>query len=271
MSKQQSSETTPQSAIRNPQSILVNPQSLPVTPQSAIRNPQLTGILPTTDEKAAYVRSMFDRIAPRYDTLNRLFSFQLDQRWRRQTIRAAEVTSHDVVVDLACGTGDLSELAAQTGAEVIGVDFAGNMLIGARQRGIRALFVHADAGCVPLPDASATVVLSGFALRNFVSIPTVLAEAARMLKPGGRLALLEVDTPANPVLRWGHQFYFNRVVPFVGGLLSDRQAYAYLPKSVSYLPSPPEFRVMIEQAGFQQVVRHPLSGGIAQLIVARRR
>jgi len=228
-------------------------------------------VLPTPDEKAVYVRTMFDRIAPRYDTLNRLFSFQLDQRWRRQTTRAAAVTAQDVVVDLACGTGDLSELAAQTGARVIGVDFAGQMLAGARGRGIKASFVQADAGCVPLPDASATVVLSGFALRNFVSIPIVLTEAARILKPGGRLALLEVDTPANPVLRWGHQFYFNRVVPFLGALLSDSQAYAYLPRSVSYLPSPQTFQSMIEQVGFQQVVRHQLSGGIAQLIVAHRK
>src|SRR5215831_4058479 len=118
-------------------------------------------ILPEQSEKAAYVRTMFDRIAPRYDALNRLFSFQLDQRWRRQTIRAVAVTAQDVVVDLACGTGDLSELAVQAGARVIGVDFAGNMLIAARRRGIEALFVQADAGCVPLPDASATVVLSG--------------------------------------------------------------------------------------------------------------
>lgn len=257
MSKQQPPET--------------NPHSFPATPHSVFRISQLPGVLPSADEKAAYVRTMFDRIAPRYDALNRLFSFQLDQRWRRRTIRTIEVTSQDVVVDLACGTGDLSELAVHTGARVIGVDFAGKMLVGARQRGINALFVQADAGWVPLPDASATVVLSGFALRNFVSIAAVLAEAARVLKPGGRMALLEVDTPANPILRWGHQFYFNRVVPFVGGLLSDRQAYAYLPKSVTYLPSPSEFRVMIEQAGFQQVVRHSLSGGIAQLIVARRR
>src|SRR5689334_11980623 len=142
--------------------------------QPSEADPQLPEVLPSIDEKATYVRTMFDRIAPRYDALNRLFSFQLDRRWRRQTIRTVAVTAQDVVIDLACGTGDLSELAAQTGARVIGVDFAGNMLAGARRRGINALFVQADAGRVPLPDASGTVVLSGFALRNFVSIPAVL-------------------------------------------------------------------------------------------------
>src|SRR5581483_991690 len=198
MSEQQLIKSNPQSA-RPPRRGAIRP------PPPSGGNPRSEGILPEQSEKAVFVRTMFDRIAPRYDTLNRLFSFQLDQRWRRQAIRAVAVTAQDVVVDLACGTGDLSELAAQAGARVIGVDFAGNMLAGARRRGINALFVQADAGRVPFPDASATVVLSGFALRNFVSIPIVLAESARVLKPAGRLALLEVDTPANPLLRWGHQ------------------------------------------------------------------
>lgn len=228
-------------------------------------------VLPSREEKAVFVRAMFDRIAPRYDLLNRCLSLRLDQYWRRVTIRTAAVTAHDTVVDLACGTGDLSELAARTGARVVGVDFSYNMLVGARQRNIPATFVHSDALATPLPTAWASVVLSGFALRNFVSIGAVADEAARLLKPGGRLAFLEVDTPANPFLRWGHQLYFTRLVPFLGALLSDKHAYAYLPESVSYLPEDAELVRMIKGAGFQQVTKRRLSGGVAQLLTAVRR
>jgi len=226
--------------------------------------------LPPPDEKAAVVRAMFDRIAPRYDLLNRLFSLRLDQHWRRLTVRAAAVSARDTVVDLACGTGDLSELAARTGARVVGVDFAANMLAGARRRGIGAAFVQADAGCLPLPRAWATVVVSGFALRNFVSIPAVLTEIARVLQPGGRLALLEVDTPSNQLLSWGHALYFNRLVPVLGALLSDARAYAYLPRSVSYLPAGEELQRMVEAAGFRWVTKRRLAGGIAQIVTAVR-
>jgi demethylmenaquinone methyltransferase/2-methoxy-6-polyprenyl-1,4-benzoquinol methylase len=227
--------------------------------------------LPQSAEKAAVVRAMFDRIAPRYDALNRLFSCRLDQRWRRVAVRAVGIAAQDTVIDLACGTGDLSELAVSTGACVVGVDFAANMLAGARRRRIGALFVQADTNCLPIPSQWATVVISGFALRSFTSIPVVLAEAARVLKPGGRLALLEVDTPRSRILRWGHNAYFTRIVPLLGALLSDAWAYSYLPRSVSYLPGSEELRSMIEEAGFHQVVKRRLSGGVAQLLLARKR
>jgi len=226
--------------------------------------------LPSPNEKAAVVRAMFDRIAPRYDALNRLFSLRLDQYWRRVTVHTVAISAWDTVVDLACGTGDLSELAVQAGARVVGVDFAANMLAGALRRRIAAAFVQADVSCLPLPTGWATVAVSGFALRNFVSIPAVLAEVARVLKPGGRLALLEVDTPNNRLLRWGHSLYFNRIVPWLGALLSDAWAYAYLPRSVSYLPASEELQQMIEAAGFQKVIKQQLSRGIAQLVMAVR-
>ena len=231
----------------------------------------MSDVLPPDTEKAASVRAMFDLIAPNYDTLNRWLSLRLDQYWRRQTIRSVDVCADDGVLDLACGTGDLSELAAATGARVMGVDFARNMLVGATRRRIKADFIQADANALPLPPASVSVVLSGFALRNFVSIPNALQESARILKPGGRLALLEVDTPRNSLLKWGHGFYFQRLVPILGGLISDRKSYLYLPRSVVYLPEEAELLAMVRVAGFEQVVKQNLSGGVAQLITAVRR
>jgi demethylmenaquinone methyltransferase/2-methoxy-6-polyprenyl-1,4-benzoquinol methylase len=144
------------------------------------------------------------------------------------------------------------------------------MLGAARRRGLATALVRADAGALPLPPGCASVITSAFALRNFVSIPHVLAEAARVLRPGGRLALLEVDEPAGAVWRWGHQLYFRRLVPFIGGLLSDRAAYAYLPQSTAYLPPTPELLRLVTAAGFHGAVKRPLSGGIAQLIFAIR-
>ena len=231
----------------------------------------MSEVLPPAPEKAAAVRAMFDLIAPQYDRLNRWLSLRLDQYWRRKTIRSVDVRATDVVLDLACGTGDLSELAAATDARVMGVDFARNMLVGATRRRIKADFIHADANALPLLPASVSVVLSGFTLRNFVSIPHALQEAARVLKPGGRLALLEVDTPRNALLKWGHGFYFQRLVPLLGGLISDRKSYRYLPRSVVYLPEEAELLEMVRAAGFEQVVKESLSGGVAQLITAVRR
>ncbi len=231
----------------------------------------MSDVLPPDAEKASAVRAMFERIAPQYDTLNRWLSLRLDQSWRRQTLRAVEVGAADQVLDLACGTGDLSELAAATGARVTGIDFARNMLVGATRRRIRATFIQADANALPLPTAAVSVVVSGFALRNFVSIPHTLHEAARVLKPGGRLALLEVDTPRHPLLKWGHGVYFRRIVPLLGGLISDRQAYRYLPRSVVYLPEEAALLQMVRAAGFEQVVKKRLSGGVAQLTTAVRR
>ncbi|MGE0683212.1 MAG: ubiquinone/menaquinone biosynthesis methyltransferase [Candidatus Binatia bacterium] len=226
--------------------------------------------MPLASEKAAVVRAMFDRIAPRYDTLNRLLSFRLDQGWRREAIAALSLAPTDVVIDLACGTGDLSELAVHTGARVVGVDFSANMLAGAQGRRIQAEFVQADASCLPFKTGWATAVVSGFALRNFVSIPEVLKEVARVVALGGRVAFLEVDTPRNRLLKWGHQLYFNHVVPVVGAVLSDSWAYAYLPRSTAYLPEPAVLRHMFEAAGFHGVSRRQLFGGIAQLLTATK-
>jgi len=224
--------------------------------------------LPAPGDKAAVVRAMFDRIAPRYDRLNRLLTFGLDRGWRRAAIEASGAGPGRLLVDVACGTGDLAALAARTGARVVAVDFAPAMLRRARGRG--AVLARADALALPVRDGAADAVTCGFALRNVTAIPDLLAEAARVLRSGGRLVLLEVAEPRGGLLGWGHRAYFHRLVPLLGGLLADREAYAYLPASTAYLPAPELLREHLEATGFRGIRRRLFAAGGIQLVTAVR-
>ncbi len=224
-----------------------------------------TDHLPEGDEKRTAVRSMFDTIAPRYDLVNRLMTFRMDVGWRRTTRRALELGPGSTVLDLACGTGDFSVDLANNGHRPIGVDLSFGMLAATRSG---APLVQGDLLDLPLADASVDGAVCGFALRNLVELPPFFDELHRVVRPGGRIALLDVSQPENQLLSWGHGIYFNRVVPFVGGLLSDRSAYAYLPRSVSYLPEPVELLRQARQAGLIELERRQLSGGLSQLITA---
>lgn len=213
------------------------------------------------------VQAMFDAIAPRYDLVNRIMTFRLDVGWRRRAIRTLALPSRAVVVDLAAGTGDMCRDLTDRGMRPIGVDMSYGMLAAARTA---APLVQGDGLSMPVADASVDGVTCGFALRNFLALPPMFAELGRIVRPGGRIALLDVAEPPNPIMRWGHRIYFGRIVPLIGGLLSDADAYRYLPDSVAYLPEPDQIVSDLEAAGFVDVERTLLTGGISQLFTGTR-
>lgn len=225
--------------------------------------------LPPPEEKAARVRAMFDRIAPRYDVVNRVMTAGRDVRWRQRTVAALGLAPKALVLDLGCGTGDLAATAEAAGYRGIGVDYAAGMLDEARKRGLPRL-VRADVLALPFADGSVDGVVSGFVLRNVVDVPRLLAEAARVLRRGGRVALLEISIPDRALVALGHRLYLHGVVPLVGGLLSDRSAYRYLPASTTYLPPWPRLLGMLGDAGFTGCTRIPLTLGAAQLLVGTK-
>jgi demethylmenaquinone methyltransferase / 2-methoxy-6-polyprenyl-1,4-benzoquinol methylase len=226
-----------------------------------------TNPLPTGEEKVHAVRRMFDAIAPRYDLVNRVMTFGMDVGWRRHTVAALRLPAGSVVLDVACGTGDLCREAHAQGLRPVGLDSSAGMLLAARTS---APLVQADALALPVRDGSVDGITSGFALRNVADLKTMFDEFARTLRPGGRVAVLEVSEPRSRALRAGHNLYFRRVVPLIGAALSDRHAYAYLPRSTAYLPDPQELMRMVVRAGFEDVRRRALAFGAAQLIVGTR-
>jgi len=223
--------------------------------------------LPAQEDKARAVEEMFDRIAPRYDLLNRTLTLGMDLGWRQQAVRALGLPSGARVLDLACGTGDMCRMLQRAGYVPLGVDFSCGML---RTAHTRAALVRADASELPFAGAAVAGITCGFALRNFAALPPVLAECARVLARGGRVALLDVAEPASPPARAIHGMWFRHVVPFVGGLVSDRAAYRYLPASTAYLPPPASLFAMLDAAGIGEIEHRLLGFGAAQLITGTR-
>ena len=223
--------------------------------------------LPEGDSKVVAVRQMFDAIAPRYDLVNRLMTFGLDVRWRKRAVRELRLASGSLIADLASGTGDLCIELSKSGYRPISFDLSLGMLIMDRSRSPR---IQSDILRLPLGDASVDGVTCGFALRNLRDLGAFFDEIARIVRSGGRISLLDVGRPSNPVIRLGNSIHFGKVVPLIGRLLSDGAAYRYLPKSVAYLPPSEEIATMLKNAGFTEVQHHQLSGGLTQLFVATR-
>ncbi len=223
--------------------------------------------LPRGDEKVKAVREMFDAIAPRYDIVNRLMTFRLDVRWRRITVKSLQLPSGSRIIDLASGTGDLCTELTKQDYKPISMDISFGMLSKDRSGAPRS---QADILRLPMPNACVDGVTCGFALRNLENLEQFFAELARVTRQQGRIALLDVGRPSNRLIRWGNSIYFGKIVPIIGGLLSNRAAYKYLPRSVAYLPPSDELVAMLKRAGFSDAVHFQLSGGLTQLLLATR-
>jgi demethylmenaquinone methyltransferase/2-methoxy-6-polyprenyl-1,4-benzoquinol methylase len=235
------------------------------------------GVLPLPEQKATHVRAMFGQIARHYDLMNRLMTLGRDRAWRRYTVQQLDfgletrgaspkseiqVRRSKIVLDVATGTGDLAleVLRQHPDAKVVGLDFAPEMLnlarVKADTRAPGIAWVVGDAMRLPFANASFDDVVTGFALRNVTDIPTAFAEMARVARPGGRVASLEIARPGFPIFRRLFGFYFYRIVPLIGSLLSgQRAAYTYLPHSLTTFLTPEEIAAVMRQAGWGQV-RH---------------
>jgi demethylmenaquinone methyltransferase / 2-methoxy-6-polyprenyl-1,4-benzoquinol methylase len=232
-----------------------------------------------TDRSAGRIAGMFDAIAPRYDLLNHVLSAGIDRRWRARAIRALGLSGSEMLVDVCTGTADVA-LAARAGgaARVMGVDFSGAMLARGLDKVRRAgqasriMLVRGDAMCLPLGEGVADAATVAFGIRNVERREVACAQLARVLRPGGRLAILEFGAPRVPGLRELYLWYFNTVLPRLGSLISGHgAAYSYLPASVGAFPAPEVFAKTLQEAGFVDVEAVPLSFGIVYLYVARRR
>jgi demethylmenaquinone methyltransferase/2-methoxy-6-polyprenyl-1,4-benzoquinol methylase len=230
-----------------------------------------------TDAHDREIATMFDRIAARYDFLNRVLSFGTDTGWRRRALARADVRPGMAVLDVGAGTGDLSFAAAALGAQVVAIDLSAGMLAvlasrarlatdGQRSR-IRPLVGSAES--LPLPDASVDRIVTGFTVRNVGDLGRAFAEFHRVLRPGGRTVVLELSHPTGPAFARLYSFYFDRVAPAVAALLGgDREAYRYLPRSLRPFPEPERLAAMLREAGFTTVTYERLSLGIAAIHVA---
>jgi demethylmenaquinone methyltransferase/2-methoxy-6-polyprenyl-1,4-benzoquinol methylase len=227
---------------------------------------------PTTDQHRAgqldpdSVRRMFDRITPVYDRMNRVMTAGLDRRWR--TLAASEaVRDGDRVLDACCGTGDLAIACRQAGGRVVGLDFSEAMLARAREKEPEIEWVHGDLLALPFEAGTFDAATVGFGVRNVADLAAGFAELRRVLRPGGRLACLEITRPRG-VLRPFFRVWFDAIVPLLGRVLPGGEAYTYLPASVRRFPGPEELAGLLAQAGFAEIRWTMLGGGIVALHTA---
>jgi demethylmenaquinone methyltransferase/2-methoxy-6-polyprenyl-1,4-benzoquinol methylase len=214
------------------------------------------------------VRGMFDRIAPVYDVMNRVMTAGLDRRWRRRAVQAV-VWPGDRVLDACCGTGDLALEAERRGGRVVGLDFSERMLELARKKSTTIEWVQGDALALPFPDGDFDAATVGFGVRNLEDLEAGLHELARVLRPGGRVAVLEITQPQG-ILRPFFRVWLDVLVPLAGKVLPGGKAYTYLPASIRRFPGPEDLAAALERAGFLEVGFALVGGGVVALHTGER-
>ena len=225
------------------------------------------------------VRKLFDNIASDYDRLNHILSLNIDKGWRRKAVRQiADENRAMKVLDVACGTADFTIEIVQKvapGSDVIGIDISEGMMAVGKDKiikaGVSAELYVADCEALPYEDNTFDRISAGFGVRNFEHLDIGLKEMFRVLKPGGKLVILELSVPSNPIIRWCYKLYFLKILPAVGGFVSgERGAYEYLPASVLRFPPPEQFIRMMKSAGFDTVEHTPLTLGICRMYVGKK-
>ncbi len=222
------------------------------------------------------IRNLFDNIAPDYDKLNHILSLNIDKGWRKKAVKEMLDTNTPLdILDVACGTGDFTiEIAqkAPAGSKVTGIDLSEGMMKIGREKikaaGVDAVMVQGDCEELPYGEGTFHRISVGFGVRNFEHLDIGLKEMHRVLCKDGKLVILELSVPSNPVIRWCYKLYFLKILPTIGGWISgDRGAYEYLPASVLRFPAPQKFMGMLQQAGFSTVSHRSLTFGICRMYI----
>ncbi|HRZ28076.1 MAG TPA: ubiquinone/menaquinone biosynthesis methyltransferase [Spirochaetota bacterium] len=224
------------------------------------------------NDRKRFIRGMFDSIVPTYDLLNRLLSAGIDRSWRKFVIKEAGDLKDGRALDLCCGTGDLSLQLYRAGASLVSLDFSLPMLAAGKSRGwLRGDSVAADASRLPFRDGVFRVLTVAFGIRNIPDIDLFMAEAFRATRPGGRLIILELTRPSNPLVRASYNFYLRFVLPVAGGLVSGKwAAYRYLSRTIETFLDPDDLAARLKRAGFGKVVINRLTFGIATVICCEK-